>query len=150
MSKIADYDRLLETCVREFQRVIERVVEREFEAARVLPDDVVEVPWIGGWPHGPPGTYNPHAPRDELAALKQRVIRALCAQRWFEEEAPKWAQPLPLRFDECVALFNGPNAGKRRPGLVGEYGQYLGWMGWKLQHAQRFEEFCAYKISPSA
>jgi hypothetical protein len=50
------------------------------------------LPWIGHFPH-------------ERATQKRVVIAALCAVRWFELEAPPWAQPLPLKAEDCYALF---------------------------------------------
>jgi hypothetical protein len=85
---MTDYDRLLETAMREFARGAESQVERAFERALQLGE---EIPWIGD--AFPPPQY-----RDDL---KQVVIRALCARKWFEFEAPRWAQPLPLKLDDC-------------------------------------------------
>jgi hypothetical protein len=126
-----DYDRLLKNSMQEFERKVEREVDELFEAARALPDGACEVPWIGG-------TYFPHAPREELAPLKQRVVRARCAQHWFEFEAPRWAQPLPLRLKDCRALYNQPN---RRLMPVGKYGEVLRAMDWHYERASPFEVF---------
>jgi hypothetical protein len=61
----------------------------------------------------------------ERTVQKQLAVRALCATCWFETEAPPWALPLPLTFEDCVALFNGPHQGDRRSWLRGEYGLML-------------------------
>ena len=96
-----DYKRL-EHCSAEFERFVkeevEDMVELAFEAQRSLPDDVAEIPFIGD-------TYHPHAPRSEHVELKQKVRRALIARKRFEDEAPKYLQPLPLSVAECQPLF---------------------------------------------
>jgi hypothetical protein len=132
-----------------FERMIERMVEREFNNLRALPDAVCEVPFIGGPPFDHYGQFNPHLPPEQHADLRQRVLRALRARRWFEFEAPPWAQPLPLKLEDCYALFNDPpHRGKIRPALVGEYGICLRGMDWRLEYAPPFEEFCAEQLSP--
>jgi hypothetical protein len=128
------YDELLKISMAEFERSIEHQVARVFDA---LPNDTRETPWTGE-------EFFPC----QRADLKRRAIRALCAQKWFTHEAPAWAQPLPLRFEDCIALFNGVNQGNRRPRLVGEYGIALRAMGWNLQHAVPFEVFCAHALVP--
>jgi hypothetical protein len=65
-----------------------------------------------------------------LVALTARIVRALAARKWFENEAPPWAQPLPLRYDDMITLLNGPYQGKWRPRLVSEYAQRLRASGW--------------------
>ena len=77
-------DRLKETCEREFECGVERMVKRVFEARRGLPDELYEIPWIGS-------TYRPRAPRTSHADLMRNVCRALCAQKWFEHTAPSQA-----------------------------------------------------------
>jgi hypothetical protein len=131
---MSDYDRLLKTAMREFKREVEveQQVERAFERALQLGE---EIPWIGD--AFPPPEYR--------GGLKERVIRALCARRWFEFEAPKWAQPLPLKLNDCHRLFNQPN---RRLVPVGKYGIRLRGMGWDLQRAPPFEVFCAEVLMP--
>ena len=127
-------DRLKELSADEFERFIARKVERAFEAA--FPDPAAEVPFIGGcWP---PLEYH-----DEL---RLTVIRALRAQRWFEQEAPPWAQPLPLTFEDCIARYNGPNRGSRRGSLVGNYGVMLRQMQWRYENAWPFEVYCAHVL----
>jgi hypothetical protein len=138
---MSNYERLLETAMREVERSVVRQVEREFEARRKLPDDICEVPFIDG-------KYNPHAPPGEHAALKQRVIAALRCRKWFELEAPLWAQPLPLKLDDCHALLNGPNRNDQRLTLVSRYGQELMGMAWDYQRAPRFEVYCAQLLVP--
>jgi hypothetical protein len=133
-----DYDRLLKISMAEFERKVTREVEELFEAARALPDEVCEIPFIGG-------TYSPHALREELVPLKQRVIRALCCQHWFEFEAPRWAQPLPLRQKDCWALYNLPNC-RRTP--VGQYSEALRSLGWHYRRAPPFEVFYSQLQAP--
>ena len=92
-------DRLKETCEREFECGVERMVKRVFEARRGLPDELYEIPWIGG-------TYRPRAPRTSHADLMRNVCRALCAQKWFEHTAPSRPQPLstPWHCDRRVGI----------------------------------------------
>ena len=133
-----DYNRLLKSALQEFRRKVEAEVDEVFEALRASPDDVCEIPWIGG-------TYPPHTPCEKLVPLKQRVVRARCAQHWFGFEVGQWAQPLPLRQKDCVALYNQPN---RRLAPVGQYGQILRMMDWHFHRVQRFEDFCAELSAP--
>jgi len=65
------YDRLLKISMAEFARKVEREVDELFEAARALPDETCEIPYIGG-------TYPPHTPREQLApsARRSRAVRA--------------------------------------------------------------------------
>ena len=92
-------DRLKETCEREFECGVERMVKRVFEARGGLPDELYEIPWIGG-------TYRPRAPRTSHADLMRNVCRALCAQKWFEHTAPSRPQPLstPWHCDRRVGI----------------------------------------------
>lgn len=129
-----DYDRLLQAAMAEFERAIVDQVEAEFAA---LPNDICETPWIDEefFPLG-------------RVALKQLVIKALCARRWFEFEAPRWAEPLPLKRNDCHALYNGVHRGNQRSMLVGRYGVMLRGMHWDCQRAPPFEVFCAQVLSP--
>jgi hypothetical protein len=133
---MSNYDRMLKACMAEYEAVIKERVEREFGPIfdREQPGD--EIPIIGG--EFPPLEY-----RDE--DLKQKAIRALCAVRWFELEAPLWAQPLPLRQEEFEAVNRLPDQ-RRRP--VAFYGRILRGQGWNLKYAQPFEKFLAYQIVP--
>ena len=94
---MSNYDRLLKTAMVEFERAVVPQVEHEFEALRALPDAVAQIPWLDG-------KFNPHAPPEEHAELKQRVIRALRCRHQFEFDAPLWAWPLPLCEKERVRL----------------------------------------------
>ena len=105
------------------------MVEREFAA---LPGNASELSWIGGERYA----------YCDRATQKQKVIAALVAREWFTHEAPEWAQPLPLKFEDCTARFNGPNRACRRGRLVGIYGITLREMSWQLQYAKPFEVFC--------
>jgi hypothetical protein len=127
-----DYNWLLKKSLLEFKRKVELEVDEVFEALHTFADETCEIPWIGG-------TYPPCTPQEQLVPLKQRVVRARCAQFWFEFEAPRWAQPLPLRLKDCQALYNQPNH-RLRP--VGEYGELLRALGWHLERAKPFEVFC--------
>jgi hypothetical protein len=130
-----DYAQLLEGYMSEYKRAIEPQVERLFEALRALPDEVAEVPFIGG-------SYHPHAPREEHVGWIYEVTDALCCRRWFAFEAPRWAQPLPLREKDCIALFNLPWPTQRLI-HVGNYGMALRALGWRYWNAQPWERFCA-------
>jgi len=134
-----DYDRLLKISMQEFKRKVEPEVDEVFEAARALPGDVCEIPWIGG-------TYRPHAPAEELVPLKQRVVRARCARHWFEWEAPRWAQPLPLRVKDYRALYGQPHRPRFAP--VAHYAESLRGLDWYYQRAYPFEDFCAQLVAP--
>jgi hypothetical protein len=129
-----DYDRMVQTALREFERKIRSEVDRKFaEVLMAMQAGIVcKVPIIGGeWP---PEDYP-----EVRAELKPRAIRALCCRKWFEFEAPMWAQPLPLTDDDCVALFNQPN---ERLHVVGEYGILLRSSGWHRENVRPFEKYC--------
>jgi hypothetical protein len=135
-----DYDRLLETAMREFERKVVSLVEREFERVceAMQRGEECEIPVIGG----------EFLPPDYRAGLQERVMRALCARRWFEFEAPLWAQPLPLRNEDCIACFNPPHPTYGRRWLVGEYGVCLRSMDWHYERATPFEKFCQHLAPP--
>jgi hypothetical protein len=134
----SSYDRILKTAMREVEHEIVAQVERAFEG---LPDDVRELPIIGGWPF----------PDWERAEQKQTAIAALRAKCWFKLEAPLWAQPLLLKAEECYPLLdNHPNSKNYRALLRGSYGLYLRHKWWDLAHAQPFEIFCADKMASPA
>jgi hypothetical protein len=137
---MSDYARLLEVSMCEFERGVEQQVKRAFEAARALPGDVAQVPFIGG-------EYDPHAPREQHSNLIRKVCRALCCQKWFEFEAPKWAQPLPLSAEDCYGRWQGPNRGSQRHYLVGQYGLRLRGTGWERRNVPPFEVHCAQMLA---
>jgi hypothetical protein len=116
----------------EFERVVESQVEREFARAfkALQAGEACEIPIIG----------DPFPPPQYRDGLKERAAWALRARKWFEFEAPLWAQPLPLKRDDCHALFNQPN---RRLRPVGQYGIALRSMGWEYKRAIPFERYCA-------
>jgi hypothetical protein len=119
-----------------FERLARRQVERAFEG---LPDDARELPYIGGWPFI-------HCERVEQ---KQLAVAALCCTRWFELEAPPWAQPLPLTAEACRELFNGPHQTNRRSRLRGEYGLHARELDWVVERMTPFEVFCSQLLSPT-
>jgi hypothetical protein len=136
---------LIDICTREFALAVKRRVEREFEALKDLPGDSVEaeVPIIGG-------QFNPHDP-EEVSFWQQRAIRALIAQRWWEKEVPKWAQPMPLRAEEFTRLRNEPRANDhdfRRARLIADYADEVRGKGYRLENVRPFEIFCAQTLSP--
>src|SRR6516164_1917658 len=88
----SDYDRILATAMGEFERVVESQVEREFARAfkALQAGEACEIPIIG----------DPFPPPQYRDGLKERAAWALRARKWFEFEAPLWAQPLPLKRDD--------------------------------------------------
>jgi hypothetical protein len=74
-------------------------------------------------------------------------VRAIAARKWFEFEAPRWAQPLPLSEDDCTACFNGPERWGRRF-LTGKYGLRLRDALWHRENVPPFEVFCADTMRP--
>jgi hypothetical protein len=114
------HDKLMETCVRKFEREAARRVKRVFEAKRGLPGYEHDVPWIGG-------TYFARAPRNQHVGLMRRVRQALVAQQWFERTAPKWAHPLPLRESECMMLRQDADSRNR---LLAHYAWQLREQDW--------------------
>ena len=135
---MSDYDRHLKTCMEEFERNVVHQVEREFEAARKLPGADVKIPFIDG-------KFNPHAPPEELAVLKQRVCRALCARKRFEFEAPLFCQPLPLCERERVQMNGNRNL---RLGIVANYAMGLQSMDWHYERAVPFFDFIMQSAPP--
>jgi hypothetical protein len=124
--------------LREAEAEIVQLVEREFAtlpAAASL--DTQILPWIGPWPYT--------STRAEHKAL---VVRALLAKCWFEFEAPRWAQPLPLTEKACVALLNGPDGDHHRRTVVVDYARQLRGLHWKYWNESPFEVFCARSLSP--
>ena len=91
------------------------LVERAFE--RVPADTPVDdqiLPWIGSWPY-----------ICTRAEQKQLVVAALPQGSGSSIEAAPVGAALPLKAEDCWALFNGPHQGNRRSSLVGRYGQML-------------------------
>src|SRR5262249_10517998 len=71
------------------------------------------------------------------------------ARKWFEFEAPAWAQPLPLTLEDCLARSNMPGYSTvSREFLAGQYGLKLRGYEWHLDRAPRFERFCADMLNP--
>jgi hypothetical protein len=142
--------RLTEICEAEFEREVERLVERSrpgfereiaavFEAARTQPCVLCEIPIVGAVQGF---VYSPHA--SQHRDLEKLIVQAMCARKWFEFEAPPWAQPLPLSEEDCVACFNC--GGDRRAALVGHYARTLRGMHWAYKLAPPFELHCAYSL----
>jgi hypothetical protein len=99
-------DKLLATCEREFERHIEML----FKTAHKIPGTgMAEIPVIGGRFL----TWADHS------FLLPRVCAALCARERFRQDAPAWAQPLPLRWEDCKTLEYDDNP---RFNLVGLFG----------------------------
>jgi hypothetical protein len=121
-----------------FEKFARRQVDRVFEG---VPLDAAVLPVIGdAWPFQ-------HCDR---ATQKQVAVTALCALRWFETEAPIWAQPLLLKAEECYPLLNNHPCGRhRRAFLRGSYGMHARSMSWNIERMTPFELFCAYQLLPA-
>jgi len=133
---------MLATCLTEFQREVEQTVERKFAHvfASLRAGEDVEIPILGGLPQYRDAEY-----RD---GLQGDVVRALCARKWAESEAPAWMQPLLLREDDCIALLNAPETGRwDRSWLRVEYSRHLRGLDWHYERAIPFEKFCAQKYN---
>src|SRR5262245_30258872 len=134
---VSNYDRLLRTCMQEFERIVAQTVARKFEhvlKALQAGEEVGEIPVIGD--KFPPPEYRT---AEYFTGLQAKVVRALCARKWFEFEGPRWAQPLPLKEDDCIALLNTPEPRWGRHWLVCEYGRHLRGYDWHYQRAIPFE-----------
>jgi hypothetical protein len=110
--------------------VILKLVEQKFEAIRGRTN--AKIPWLDD-------PYHPEQHDDQ----QERVLQALRCRRWFEYEAPPWAQPLPLSFEDCIARYNGVNCNSQRGYLAGQYGLLLREAAWEWKHVPAFEVFCA-------
>src|SRR5262245_11260442 len=129
--------KLLETSEREF----EALVEREFEALRLLPDDEVEAPITGD-------IFDPHDP-EQFERCKQRALQALACGVWWTSEMPPWAGPLPIKPQDISALRNQrglSQQGHRRALLVADYAERLRGSWWRPQNVVPFEIFCAQAL----
>src|SRR5262245_39057134 len=118
-------NRLQDVSEAEFERLIQRLVAQKFEALRGRTD--VKLPW----------TDDPYYP-EQHDDLQELVLQALRCRRWFEGEAPPWAQPLPLSAEDCYERWQGPNRGSQRHYLVGQYGLALRGAGWEWKNMQPF------------
>lgn len=123
---------LLQICTEEFKLELESEdwIERCFARARRMRDPVSEIPEIGG-------AYRPFAPREQLDALKQKIIRALCARRCFIHDPTSLEDELPLKFGECQMLADCGRAEYRQ---LGRFGLWLRDQEWKIWLP--FAEFC--------
>jgi hypothetical protein len=131
-----DYERLLKNCLVEYKREIAQTVARRFPSIlEAFQAGEIELPIIGR-----PETY--WKPEDWQGLMS----RALCAQKWFEFEGPKWAQPLPLTWDDCIARYQDAQRGREY--LTGQYGLRLRAHDWYYERAPKFEVFCADQLRP--
>jgi hypothetical protein len=128
--------RLSDIAEKEYERIIQRLVEQKFKTIRGRTN--ATTPWIDD-------VYHPEQHDD----LQQRVLQALRCRRWFEYEAPPWAQPLPLSWEDCYARYQGLNRGSQRGYLVGRYGILLRGAGWEWKNVPPFEMHCAQLLVPS-
>ena len=138
-------DRVLEFSEAEFAAAARRKVEALFEANRASPDASRKIPVIDElyWVEY---TYDPRAPAEEHAELIDLAVRALLAQKWFEGEAPRWLQPLPLNEAERVALNS---SGDRRLAVVARYAvNELQSRDWNYERATPFIDFYAQVMRP--
>jgi hypothetical protein len=131
-----DYDRLLQTCLREAERGIMDLVERKFAD---LPITTWELPWIGAFPYS------------DRPDQKKFAVAALTAKLWFTYEGPRWAQPLELSHEACVELIDNPGrCNRRRAMLRGCYGLHARSVLWDIGRMTPFEVFCANELAPHA
>jgi hypothetical protein len=141
----SDYDRLLATALREYERKVRSLMLPKLVAVLAAAQPGDEVPFIGDKIQSP--KYDDY--QEYRDGLPERVIRAVIAQKWFEFEAPLWAQPLLLKREECTAVFSSfdePPLGRRN--LVARYSLDLRSSGWDIKWAQPFEQFCAGIMRP--
>jgi hypothetical protein len=133
-----DYNRILETCLREYQVEVERRAGHELALvlAAMAAGETCEVPIIGG----------PFPPEEHRAGLKAWMVKALCCQKWAEFEIGRWAPPLPLRLVDCQRYFNPPFELYGRHWLLGRYGLLLRGMLWDYHRAPPWELFCAEEL----
>jgi hypothetical protein len=136
-------DRIVKRTGAELERYVERHVKAVFEARRGSPSKSLEVPWIGG-------QYNPRDKRENYADLMQQACKAVAAQWWFESNAPKWAWPLPLRFEDFDFLDQDPD-GKQQ--ILGLYARSLRLLDWAYQIHPPLNAFgsgvMAYRFTPA-
>jgi hypothetical protein len=127
-----NYDRVLQACLREFEAVVDALVEAEFDSAyaAMKRGEAIEIPVIG----------EAFPPPKHRGPLKAQVRQALLCRRWFELDAPAWAQPLPLKRSDCEWFLNQPN---RRIRPIGPYGIMLRDHGWDYRTVEPFEQFAA-------
>ena len=134
-------DRVLEISAAEFECGAKRLVAKLFEANRISPNPSREIPVIS-WMRG--FDYDPHGSRQDHARLEELVVKAVLARKWFEGEAPRWMQPLPLSEDERVALNGGAD---RRLAVVANYGMTLQSLGWNIERAPSFMDYYAASMA---
>ena len=139
-------DRLLKFSEAEFERAARRVVEKMFADNRTSPNPSPKIPIIDELLHGGPD-YNPHGSAAEHAIFVELATRAVLARKWFQNEGPPWAQPLPLAVADCHACFNLGPGNHRRDALRGEYGLSLHGLAWRYERAEPFEIFCARRLA---
>jgi hypothetical protein len=130
------YERILKNSMAEYEQKLRSLMlpklRQVLEAAQ--PGD--EVPFIGDKVQSP--QYDDY--QEYRDALPERVLRALYCKEWFRHEAPAWAQPLLLRSEECIAVYNLPGEPRLgRRSLVAHYSQYMRGLGWHIERAQPFE-----------
>jgi hypothetical protein len=136
-----------------YERKVHDLAEPRIAArlAAIRPGD--EIPIIGGEfvDYELLAKQEPHiefpSRQEYCANLQGMITRAMAARRWFELEAPAWAQPLPLKEEDCIAYFDEPaQCGRRR--LVGRYGMRMRSAWWHRENVLPFEVFCADQLRP--
>jgi hypothetical protein len=140
------YDRILAANLRDYEREIARTVERKFTRMleAIQAGEEVEIPVIDE--ELAPPEYRTPEYYDELQAT---AVRACVCRKWFEYESPRWAWPLPLTREDCLARCNTPEARPHsRAHLVGQYGLLLREFRWHYERAKPFEVFCADRLRP--
>jgi hypothetical protein len=97
-----------------YERKVASLVEPKLIARLDMMQPGDEIPIIGGMfaDYERLAKEEPHIKfptgQEYRADLQGRIMRAMAARKWFEFEAPRWAQPLPLSEDDCTACFNEP------------------------------------------
>jgi hypothetical protein len=131
----ASYARILRLSMKEAEAGIAALVERAFAD---LPLDASELPIIGGWPFT----------LCNRTEQKQFAVAALKAVKWFESEAPRWARPLLLTNEDCLAVADGHHWGSNHRALLRSgYGQHARMFDWVIERLTPFEVFCANQLS---
>jgi hypothetical protein len=139
---MSNYERVLKNSLAAYEHRLRDTLYPKLEQVlpTLQPGDTI--PIIGDVVESPPLNY-----RENLA---DRIVRAAVARAWFRFEAPKWGPPLPISQQEIIARLN-TREGNRHPGrhqLVAQYGKHLRDLGWHIERAMPFEEYCAYEINP--
>jgi hypothetical protein len=121
--------KLMQVCEQTFTTHVEQLFERN----RLQPSLVQTIPYIGN-------KYRTDGEKD-VASLKQRVVTALLARRWFDMTKPPWAGVLPLTFSD---IDDAKRCCNPRGQLVGHFGDSIRSQAWRWQDGHpAFAEYCS-------